>query len=99
LINSIPILDLADPQWAGIIELIKYGGMLGLLCLLGIGIYIAILAALKEFKRDDLKLFLNIINPKDMGRYVISELRDKENNYEEGSESEDNEDEKKDPDH
>jgi O-antigen/teichoic acid export membrane protein len=83
LINSIPILDLADPQWAVILELIKYGGMLGLLCLLGIGIYIAILAALKEFKRDDFKLFLNMINPKDMGRYVISELRNKENNYEE----------------
>jgi O-antigen/teichoic acid export membrane protein len=99
LINSIPILDLGDPQWAGIIELLKYGVLLGLLCLLGIGIYIAILVALREFKKDDFKLFLNLMNPKEMGRYVISELRNKENNYEEGSDSDENEDEKKELDH
>lgn len=47
-------------------------------CLLGIGIYLAFLSLLKEFTRDDLRLFLNILNPKEMKRYVISELRGKE---------------------
>jgi O-antigen/teichoic acid export membrane protein len=62
----------------------------GLAGLLGMGIYIAILVALREFKKDDFKLFLEMINPKHMGQYVISELRNKEIDYEKESETEDN---------
>ncbi len=47
-------------------------------CVLGIGIYLAILWLLREFKKKDLMFFLNIISPKDMTRYVASELRNKE---------------------
>lgn len=46
--------------------------------LLGIGIYIAILSLLNEFTKDDLKLFLAIINPKEMKHYIVSELKGKE---------------------
>ena len=48
-------------------------------CVLGIGIYLAILWLLRELKKKDLMFFLNIISPKDMTRYVASELRNKEN--------------------
>lgn len=46
-------------------------------CLLGIGIYLGILIIIKEFKKKDFKLFLDIINPREMKKYVVSELRDK----------------------
>lgn len=46
-------------------------------CLLGFGIYLALLWLLREFKKDDLKLFLDILNPKGMKQYVVSELKDK----------------------
>ncbi|UCE73351.1 MAG: oligosaccharide flippase family protein [Methanomassiliicoccales archaeon] len=46
--------------------------------LIGIGIYIAFLSILREFTMNDLRLFLNILNPKEMKQYIVSELRDKE---------------------
>ena len=58
--------------------------VLGSVCLLGIGIYVGFLALLREFTREDLKLFLDIINPKGMKDYVVSELKDKNNGGEGG---------------
>jgi hypothetical protein len=51
--------------------------------LIGIGIYVGFLALLREFTKDDLKLFLDILNPKGMKDYVVSEIKDK-NNADEG---------------
>jgi O-antigen/teichoic acid export membrane protein len=48
-------------------------------CLLGIGIYLGILYLIKEFKKEDFKLILDIINPKEMKNYVLTELKDKNN--------------------
>jgi O-antigen/teichoic acid export membrane protein len=48
------------------------------ICLLGLGIYVGVLWLVREFTRDDFKLFMNILNPKEMKQYVVSELRDKE---------------------
>ncbi len=56
---------------------IKSVFVVGGACLLGMGIYIAVLWLLKEFTKDDLKLLLNILNPKEMKQYVVSELREK----------------------
>jgi O-antigen/teichoic acid export membrane protein len=47
-------------------------------CLLGMGIYFAILWLLREFKKKDLMLFLDILNPKGMTSYISSELRNNE---------------------
>ena len=58
--------------------------LLGSVCLLGIGIYVGFLALLREFTKEDLKLFLDIINPKGMKDYVVSELKDKNNGGEDG---------------
>lgn len=46
-------------------------------CFLGIGIYSGFLALIGEFTKKDFKLFLDIINPKGMKQYVVSELREK----------------------
>ncbi len=46
--------------------------------LLGFGIYLGFLLVLREFTKKDLQLFLDILSPKKMKRYVVSELRDKE---------------------
>lgn len=46
--------------------------------LLGIGIYLGFLWLIREFKKKDLKLFLDILNPRGMKQYVVSELRGKE---------------------
>ena len=43
---------------------------------LGLAIYLGILFVLKEFKKQDLDFFLNILHPKEMIRYVSSELKD-----------------------
>jgi O-antigen/teichoic acid export membrane protein len=51
---------------------------IGFACILGFGIYIGLLWVLRELKRSDLDLFFDIVNPKGMGRYIISELRGKE---------------------
>lgn len=51
---------------------------IGAACLLGIGIYLAILWLLREFKKKDLMLFLDILNPKGMTRYISSELKNNE---------------------
>jgi len=44
--------------------------------LLGLAIYLGILFVLKEFKKQDLDFFLNILHPKEMAKYVSSELKD-----------------------
>jgi len=44
---------------------------------LGLGIYLGILFVLKEFKKQDLDFFLNILHPKEMVKYVSSELKEK----------------------
>ena len=43
---------------------------------LGLAIYISILFLLKEFKKDDFKFFLDILRPKEMIKYISSELKD-----------------------
>jgi O-antigen/teichoic acid export membrane protein len=43
---------------------------------LGLGIYLVILFLLKEFKKHDLYFFLNILRPKEMTKYISSELKD-----------------------
>jgi O-antigen/teichoic acid export membrane protein len=50
---------------------------LGMAGLLGFGIYFGLLWILRELKKEDLNLFLDIINPRGMKRYVVSELRGK----------------------
>ena len=45
--------------------------------IIGLGIYIAILYLLKEFKKQDLDFFLSILHPKEMLKYVKSELSNK----------------------
>jgi O-antigen/teichoic acid export membrane protein len=47
------------------------------ICLLGLGTYLCILFILKEFKKEDLNLFLDTLNVKKMILYVRSELRKK----------------------
>ena len=47
------------------------------LALLGTSIYIAVLFIIKEFKKQDLSFFLDIINPKEMVKYVSKEFKDK----------------------
>jgi O-antigen/teichoic acid export membrane protein len=42
---------------------------------LGLGIYLLVLYLLKEFKKEDMKFFLDIIHPKKMFGYVKSELK------------------------
>ena len=44
---------------------------------LGLAIYLGILFVLKEFKKQDLDFFLNILRPKEMVKYVSSELKEK----------------------
>ena len=44
---------------------------------LGLSIYLGILFVLKEFKKQDLDFFLNILRPKEMVKYVSSELKEK----------------------
>ena len=43
----------------------------------GLGIYLLVLFALKEFKKHDLNFFLNMLHPKEMFDYVKSELKEK----------------------
>ncbi len=71
------IWDMFNPLWAGIVELLLYIGLLIFMGLLGVGIYLGILIIFKEFKKDDLRFFLSILNPREMKDYIASELRGK----------------------
>ena len=42
---------------------------------IGFGIYIGLLVLLREFKKDDLSFFLEIVNPKGMLRYIVNEIK------------------------
>jgi len=44
---------------------------------LGLAIYLGVLFVLKEFKKQDLNFFLEILRPKEMIKYVSSELKEK----------------------
>ncbi len=44
---------------------------------IGIGIYAAILAAIKEFRKDDFELFIDTINPRKMLAYMKEEIGNK----------------------
>jgi len=44
---------------------------------IGLGIYLAVLFVLKEFKKKDLFFFLDLLHPKEMLRYIKSELKSK----------------------
>jgi O-antigen/teichoic acid export membrane protein len=50
---------------------------IGLMFICGIGIYLGFLYLIKEFKKDDFNLFINIINPREMMRYIFFELKGK----------------------
>ena len=45
---------------------------------MGLAVYLGVLFMLKEFKKQDLLFFLNMLQPKKMLKYVSSELKDKE---------------------
>ncbi len=44
---------------------------------LGLGVYLGILFLLKEFNKQDLHFYLNILHPKEMIKYISSELKNK----------------------
>ena len=44
---------------------------------IGLGIYLGVLFVLKEFKKQDLMFFLDILRPKEMLGYIKSELKEK----------------------
>jgi O-antigen/teichoic acid export membrane protein len=75
--NIFSIWDWFNPLWSGIIDLLLYIGLLLIICILALGIYFGMLFLLREFTRDDLKLFLNILNLKEMKKYISSELKNK----------------------
>ncbi|MFQ5908932.1 MAG: flippase, partial [Thermoplasmata archaeon] len=43
-----------------------------------LGAYVAVLAALREFRKEDLRLFLDLLDPRKMARYIHGELTTKE---------------------
>ena len=45
--------------------------------LVGLAIYLGVLFILKEFKKQDFLFFLNLLYPKEMLRYIKSELKGK----------------------
>ena len=51
--------------------------LLLIFALLGLGIYLGVLFLFREFKKQDLDFFLNILRPKEMVKYVSSELKEK----------------------
>jgi hypothetical protein len=75
--NLLSLWEWFDPMWTGVLDLVLYIGLLAIMGLLGLGIYLGALVLGKEFTRDDLKLFLDILNPQKMKHYVVSELRNK----------------------
>jgi len=44
---------------------------------IGLAIYLAVLFVFKEFKKQDLDFFLDIMHPKEMLTYIKSELKEK----------------------
>jgi hypothetical protein len=46
--------------------------------LIGLGVYVGILYLLKEFTKEDLNFFLDTVSPKEMAKYVKSELKRKD---------------------
>jgi len=46
--------------------------------IIGLGIYLGILFLLKEFTKEDLNFFLDTVSPKEMAKYVKSELKRKD---------------------
>lgn len=44
---------------------------------IGLAIYLGLLFALREFNKKDLNFFLNILHPKEMLKYISSELKEK----------------------
>jgi len=44
---------------------------------IGLGIYLLILVAMREFTRDDYDFFMEMIHPVKMGGYMLSEIKEK----------------------
>ncbi len=59
-----------------LLSIIRWYTFLGL-SFFGIAIYLFILFIIKEFKKQDLIFFLDLLKPKKMLRYISSELKDK----------------------
>lgn len=79
LINNILI---SNDIWAtirasGPLELLYSGILLLLLGIMILAIYIAILVGIREFKKEDLRFFLDMLHPGRMGEYIKSELKEK----------------------
>ncbi len=70
ILTSVVFL-LIDTSWA------SRWYTLGILGLAFMGVYLAILALLKEFKKEDFELFFDAFNPKKMLRYMGGELKEK----------------------
>ena len=50
-----------------------------LFSMIGLAIYLIILFVLREFNKQDLEFFLDILHPKEMLKYISTELREKPN--------------------
>ena len=48
-----------------------------LLSVLGLLIYLGVLFVIKEFHKDDFNFFMNIVHPKEMVKYIKSEVKGK----------------------
>ena len=59
-----------------LIPLVRWYHLIGF-ALAGLGVYLGILFILKEFKKEDLNFFLDILHPKEMLSYIKSELKGK----------------------
>ena len=57
-----------------LIPLVRWYHLIGF-ALAGLGVYLGILFILKEFKKEDLNFFLDILHPKEMLSYIKSELK------------------------
>jgi hypothetical protein len=87
MISGIPLyminnLLIDNDVWAtvrasGFLELFYSVVLLFLLGILILAIYIAILAGIREFKKEDLRFFLDMFHPGRMSEYIKSELKDK----------------------
>ncbi len=63
---------------SGDLQLLYHLGLLVVLGLIVLIIYLAILSAVKEFKRKDMRFFLDLLHPGKMGEYIKKELKGEE---------------------
>ena len=59
-----------------LIPLVRWYHLIGF-ATAGLGVYLGVLFMLKEFKKEDLTFFLDLLHPKEMLGYIKSEFKDK----------------------